>query len=145
MSELRIRLAERPAEFPVVYKIRYRVFQVEQGIDPSLEFDDQEDASEHVLAYLDGKPVGTARFRLLDAQTAKVERMAVLSEARGLGIGRKLMEKVLELLAVAQVSVVLLHAQVPVKGFYEKMGFMPEGEEFEEAGISHVKMRKLLK
>lgn len=144
MSSLTIKLAERPAEFPVVYKIRYRVFQVEQGVDPDLEFDNQEDASEHLLAYLDGKPVATARFRLLDAQTAKVERMAVLPEARGLGIGRELMAKALEILTAAHVSQVLIHAQVQVQGFYEKMGFAPEGDVFEEAGISHVNMRKLL-
>ena len=141
---LMIKVAELPAELPQVFKIRYKVFQIEQGVDPSLEFDDKEDQSEHLLAYLGGKAIGTARIRLLDAQTAKVERVAVLPEARGLGIGKKLMEAALERLQGTPVSEVQVHAQVQVRDFYQKLGFEVQGDVFEEAEILHVKMRKRL-
>ncbi|MGA7936715.1 MAG: GNAT family N-acetyltransferase [Kovacikia sp.] len=128
-----------------VYKIRYRVFQIEQGVAPELEFDDQEEESQHLLAYWQGAPVGTARIRMLEPTTAKVERVAVLEEARGLGIGKKIMEKAIELLETANVSMVQINAQELVKNFYQKLGFEPEGAVFEEAGIPHVKMRKRLR
>jgi predicted GNAT family N-acyltransferase len=145
MSDLLIRVADRPDDFPLVYKIRYRVFQVEQGVDPELEFDQYEDQAEHLLAYLDGKVVGTARIRLLDAQTGKVERVAVLPEARGQGIGRKLMEKAMQILIARNVPEVQIHAQEKVRDFYQRLGFVPQGAVFEEAGIPHIKMKKLLR
>jgi len=35
---------------------------------------------------------------------------------------------------------VRLHAQRTAEGFYERLGFVPRGEPFEEAGIVHVEM-----
>jgi predicted GNAT family N-acyltransferase len=35
----------------------------------------------------------------------------------------------------------LVSAQIGAVGFYQKMGFEPTGEEFEEAGILHVNMK----
>lgn len=145
MNNLLIKLAELPADLPQVFEIRTLVFQMEQGVGAELEFDGKDEQSQHLLAYLDGNPVGTARIRLLDSKTAKVERVAVLSEVRGLGIGKKIMEKALETLASANIAEVQIHAQEPVKDFYIRLGFVPEGEVFEEAGIPHVKMKKLLK
>lgn len=145
MDNLVLKIAELPAELPQIFQVRYLVFQVEQGVDPSLEFDGADDSATHILAYLEEKPVGTARMRFLDAQTAKVERVAVLQAARGLGIGKKIMETAIDFLAQAGVSEVRIHAQEHVRVFYENMGFQPEGEIFEEAGIPHVKMRKLLR
>jgi predicted GNAT family N-acyltransferase len=39
---------------------------------------------------------------------------------------------------------VVLHAQLSAKGFYDRLGYAPEGEVFEEAGIPHLVMRKHL-
>src|SRR5207342_708000 len=39
---------------------------------------------------------------------------------------------------------VSLHAQVSAEGFYQKFGFEPVGERFEEAGIEHQAMRLAL-
>ena len=37
---------------------------------------------------------------------------------------------------------IVLHAQVAVAGFYRRLGYVEEGDLFEEAGIPHVAMRK---
>jgi predicted GNAT family N-acyltransferase len=120
------------------------VFQIEQGVDPTLEFDRKDDAAQHLLAYRNQKPVATARVRFLDAQTAKVERVAVLSQERGKGIGRIVMNYILTWLGETQVTQVWINAQEPVRVFYEKLGFESDGDIFEEAGIPHIRMRKLL-
>lgn len=124
--------------------VRNQVFQIEQRVEPELEFDGKDETAEHLLAYLDNQPVGTARIRYLDYQRAKIERLAVLTTARGQGIGKKLMEKALEVAAQKEVKEVVIHAQDYVKGLYQQLGFEQEGERFEEAGILHVKMRKRL-
>lgn len=144
MNKLLIKVAEAPAELPQVYRVRYLVFQIEQGVDPTLEFDGYDNQAQHILAYIGEKPIGTARIRSLNDRTAKVERVAVLQEFRGLGIGKKIMEKALEFLHQARMAEVLIHAQETVREFYLGMGFVPEGEPFDEAGIRHIKMRKRL-
>ena len=144
MSNLIIKKAELPQEFPSIQEIRRLVFQLEQGVSPALEFDGQDEVAEHLLAYLDDQPVGTARVRYLDQTTAKIERLAVLSTARGQGIGKKLMETALEMANHKNIKDVVIHAQEYIKGLHQQLGFVQEGERFAEAGIPHVKMRKKL-
>lgn len=122
--------------------IRRDVFEVEQGVDPALEFDGLDHTAQHLVAYLDHQPVGTARIRELSKHIAKVERLAVLPSSRRQGIGIKLMEKALEVIVQSHKQQVMIHAQEYVQGLYFKLGFEPVGEPFEEAGISHVKMIK---
>lgn len=145
MSNLIIKTAELPQEIPAIQAIRRLVFQVEQGVEPVLDEDGQDETSEQLIAYLDNQPVGTARIRYLDNKTAKIERLAVLSIARGQGIGKKLMEKALDIVAKRNIKEVLIHAQEYIKGFHQQLGFEQEGEIFDEAGIAHVKMRKKLR
>ena len=124
--------------------IRHLVFQVEQKVDPILDFDGLDAKSQHILAYVNEQPIGTTRLRYLDEQTVKIERLAVLSEFRGQGIGHKVMEAALNFLTQSQVKTVQLHAQLYIKDFYLKLGFVQVGAIFKEAEILHVKMQKHL-
>ncbi|MEH2010375.1 GNAT family N-acetyltransferase [Nostoc sp.] len=142
MSNLVIKVADLPKEFPAIQAIRISVFQQEQGVDPALEFDGKDDISDHLIAYLDGEAVGTSRIRYLDEKTAKIERLAVLSTARGQGIGKKIMVEALQVIASKNIPEVVIHAQEYVKSLYQKLDFVEEGEIFQEAGIAHVIMRK---
>ncbi|NVK49669.1 MAG: GNAT family N-acetyltransferase, partial [Cyclobacteriaceae bacterium] len=45
------------------FKIRTEVFVKEQKVDPDAEYDEYEESSTHFLASLNGKAVGTARWR----------------------------------------------------------------------------------
>lgn len=144
MRDVVIKVVESPEEFAAIQQIRISVFQDEQGVDSTLEFDGKDDISQHLIAYLDEQAVGTARIRCLDEHTVKIERLAVLSVARGNGIGNKIMQKALLVIASQNISEVVVHAQAYIKGLYEKLGFIAVGEVFEEAGIPHVEMRKRL-
>jgi predicted GNAT family N-acyltransferase len=142
MSDVIIRVAKIPEEFPAIAAIRKTVFQEEQGVDTALEFDGKDDICEHLIAYLDGQAVGTARIRYLHDKTVKIERLAVLSLARGQGIGQKIMEQALEFIAKENITEVIVHAQVYIKCLYQKLGFIEVGEMFAEAGIPHIEMKK---
>jgi predicted GNAT family N-acyltransferase len=129
----------------VIQTIRREVFQREQGVSEELEFDGLDDSAEHLLAYRDGVPVGTARIRRLNEKIVKIERLAVLSSARGLGIGRQLMEEAIAVArGYADAEEIVINAQEYVTRLYEKLGFEVVGDRFEEAGIPHVKMKKIL-
>ncbi|OJJ25043.1 GNAT family N-acetyltransferase [Roseofilum reptotaenium AO1-A] len=125
-----------------IASIRIEVFQNEQGVDPTLEFDGLDEHADHLLAYMESVPVGTARVRQLNPETGKIERLAVLARFRGQGIGRKLILKALELAQSYGVQEVIINAQVYVQPLYEQFGFIPEGEEFLDAQMPHIKMRK---
>jgi predicted GNAT family N-acyltransferase len=145
MNQITLRIVNYTDNSSEIKAIRTQVFQIEQGVDPEIEFDGKDETAEHLLAYLDNQPVGTARIRYLSPKTAKIERLAVLSTARGLGIGKELMEKAVEIAAQNDVEEVVIHAQDYVKRLHQKIGFEQVGESFDEAGIAHVKMLKRLK
>lgn len=145
MSQIIIKNFVYPEEFLEMEAIRRSVFQEEQGVAPELEFDGLDQTSIHLLAYLNERAVGTARIRYLNEQVAKIERLAVLSTARGLGIGYKLMQEAIEIAKQNHIQEVIIHAQEYVKSLYEKLEFQQIGEVFEEADIRHIKMIKQLK
>ncbi|WP_026950940.1 GNAT family N-acetyltransferase [Algoriphagus mannitolivorans] len=124
------------------FKIRETVFVVEQGVDSRDEYDGFEESSFHFLAKLNGKAVGTARWRFTD-KGIKLERFAVLKEARGKGVGQALVKAVLEDISSVPESkgkTKYLHAQLDAVPLYSKFGFEKVGEMFEECNIKHFKM-----
>ena len=127
-----------------IKKIRTLVFQQEQGVSAELEFDGLDAIATHFLAYVEGLAVGTARIKEIDADTAKIERLAVLSEYRKQGVGKRLMESALSTIARQNKSIAIVHAQAYIAQLYQQLGFSIVGDEFTEAGIPHVKMIKHL-
>ena len=144
MEKLALAVVSYQAAQEAIQAIRHLVFQAEQGVDPALDFDGRDPETMHILALVNDQPVGTARVRNLSDRTVKIERLAVLKEFRGQGIGRKMMEFVLEVLQQRQIQTVQLHAQLQAKALYDKLGFVAIGDVFVEAGISHIKMQKQL-
>ncbi|MGH6887105.1 MAG: GNAT family N-acetyltransferase [Geminicoccales bacterium] len=131
-----------PEQLGHALAIRRAVFVAEQGVSEALEFDGRDSEAEHLLALLDGEPVGTLRLRLLDnGRIARIERVAVLAQARGRRTGQALMRSALERAIALDAREARLHAQTYVTAFYQALGFVPFGEEFEEDGIPHVAMR----
>ena len=135
--------ADTDARYEDALSVRYAVFVDEQGVPEDLEVDEHEDDATHFVAYDDGEPVGAARLREYDDGVGKVERVAVHEARRGEGWGAALMDE-LENVASERYDELYLHAQLPAAGFYDDRGYVREGEQFEEAGIPHVAMRKRL-
>lgn len=120
--------------------IRNSVFVDEQKIDKNLEFDGSDtNAFCHLAVYENNKPVATGRIIIENSQYL-IGRVAVLKEFRKKGYGdlviRMLIRKAYDSGAEKQ----YVHAQISAKGFYEKLGFIPYGNEFDEAGINHICM-----
>jgi predicted GNAT family N-acyltransferase len=117
--------------------IRAQVFIEEQQVPAELEYDEFDAVSLHAVAYgADGSPLGTGRL-LPDGH---VGRMAVHRHARGLGVGGAILDALVAQGLAQGHRVLLLHAQLQARKFYETRGFAAEGETFMEAGIPHVLM-----
>jgi ElaA protein len=119
------------------HALRRAVFIDEQNVDAALELDGRDGDALHVLARLDGVPVGCARI-LIAGETAKIGRVCVLHAHRGTGIGRALMRAAVEeLRARPELRCAKLGAQTHALGFYAALGFVATGPEYLEAGIAH--------
>jgi predicted GNAT family N-acyltransferase len=125
-----------PTGLAQAWALRRRVFIEEQHVPEALEMDADDTVATHVLA-LDGNlAVGCGRMVAHD-DYVKIGRMAVLRERRGEGIGRRVLESLMELGRQRGFRRAILHAQLTAEGFYLKQGYVPRGEVFEEAGIAH--------
>ena len=140
MNLLKIETVRYQDRMATIKQIRTKVFQEEQGVSPELEFDGLDEGAIHLLAYLSNKPIGTARIREIDAVTDKIERLAVLPEARKQSVGRRLMERALAIISQRNKTSAIVHAQEYIARLYQKLGFEAVGGKFDEAGIAHVKM-----
>lgn len=141
MSVPVIGIAGDEAERAVCYAIRTAVFVDEQGVPLDEELDAHDAEATHLVARIDGRPVGTLRWRVVPPDTAKIERVAVLRDKRGAGLGRMLIEAALQQAAAAGIHSAVLNAQTVAVDFYRHLGFTIAGEPFDEAGIPHVRMQ----
>jgi predicted GNAT family N-acyltransferase len=90
--------------------------------------------------------LGTVRlYRIPNSSIGKLGRLAVDLSARGLGLGRKLVEALEQHAKTIGMTSIECHAQVVKRSFYEKLGYHVMDETvFVEDGVEHVKMGKLL-
>jgi predicted GNAT family N-acyltransferase len=128
---------------PAVFAVRHQVFVDEQAVPPELERDVFDALAIHLVALSGDDVIGTLRM-VVSGDSAKIGRMAVLAAHRNSGIGSRLMERATEIARTMNVREITLHAQLSAKAFYARLGYRAEGEEFEEAGIAHLTMRKAL-
>jgi predicted GNAT family N-acyltransferase len=122
----------------IAFEIRRKVFVVEQQVDEREEYDEFEPTSIHYLVFVNEIPVGTARWRITE-NGIKLERFAVLKEYRNAKAGSAVLRKVLEDVKPLGKKI-YLNAQVPAMKFYEREGFVSEGDMFLECNIKHFKM-----
>lgn len=135
-------------ELQQCFQIRKEVFVYEQGVAEDLEWDDKDqtpNSCHHMLLIKDNIPIGTARWYGYDSSTAKLQRVAVLKEYRGIGAGKELILGMEEDARQKGYTFSMLDAQCQAEEFYQKLGYeVISDEPFYDAGILHVRMRKSL-
>lgn len=139
-----VRLALTARDIDQCLRLRWTVFVEEQGVRPSDEQDahDRVDAV-HALASLKGVPCAAGRVIFTAENVAKIQRMAVVDDVRGKGVGRALL-RFLEAEARRRGAKKLtLWAQLRAEAFYAKAGYTAIGPPFDDGtGIPHVAMEK---
>ncbi|MFH8475204.1 GNAT family N-acetyltransferase [Streptomyces sp. NPDC018000] len=136
------------------FQLRKEVFVGEQNVPEELEYDAYDTDAVHVIAVAaDGSALGTGRLLHGPDAAAKtggdltvgsLGRLAVIKEARGLGVGVALVRAIEDAARELGLAAVDLHAQTHALGFYERLGYVAYGPEIPEAGISHRAMRRAL-
>ena len=125
--------------------VRDSVFVQEQGIAAEMVWDTHDQTALHVVAYNGlGQPVASGRLLQAGEGIGKLGRMAVTQVLRGSGLGHALLKALTHAARQRGNTTLQLHAQRSAEGFYQRAGFVPEGEAFTEVDIAHIKMLKHL-
>ncbi|WP_151715120.1 GNAT family N-acetyltransferase [Acinetobacter sp. TUM15071] len=117
--------------------IRTLVFILEQGIAEADEWDEQDAISQHFVIYDQDQPIATARL----LQNNSVGRVAVLKAYRGQGLGQMIMLDIIAFAKQQERAFLHLSSQVHAMSFYQQLGFVVQGDEYDECGIPHIEMR----
>jgi len=134
-----------PEDVLGAFALRERVFYGEQGVPREEDVDGHDEHALHLVALApdDREVIGTLRL-LLDADRAKIGRVAVQREWRRRGIALRMLGLALGVARERGCVQVRLAAQLEAVALYEHAGFAVESEPFEEAGIQHVWMGQRL-
>jgi len=139
-----VRLITEAGDVETAYAIRREVFVAEQAVPAELERDEDDATAHHVLAYVDGRPVGAGRLVVEDGGVAHLGRLAVLASARGRGVGAALVRGLEQVARGRGLAESVLASQTHAVRFYERLGYVAYGAEFDDAGIPHRWMRRRL-
>ena len=139
-ESMTIEIARWPQDSAIIKDIRRKVFVIEQGVEPEIEWDGKDHTCTHIIARLAGEPVGTGRVQ----PNGHIGRLAVLASQRGKSLGKLILQQLIQVSQQQGHSAVFLNSQVQAVGFYEHFGFIVEGKVFMVAGIPHQRMEMKL-
>jgi ElaA protein len=126
-------------------EVRYACLYGQWGLPRELVEDTDGRAYVHVIAEEDGAVVGYGRIHL-EGGDSQIYQVCVTDEMRGRGVATALVEELVEHARQEGRDEVHLDAREHVIGFYEKLGFVGEGELFlsQRTGTPHLVMRRSL-
>ena len=132
------------AQYQQMVKLRDDILRKPLGL--SFTKEELEKEKEHLLigAYEDDKMLACCMLVEENQKTVRLRQMAVLNDLQGKGIGKALMIFAENLARDRGYKKITMHARKNAIGFYEKMGYVRVGNEFEEITIPHYLMEKEL-
>ena len=131
---------EKIDEFIDAIRIRVDVFIKEQKCKPGWEPDQDDKKSKHFIAITGGNIVATARVRETGSREYKIERMATKKEHRKKGIGKGLVDYIINQIKKQNPKRIWMQSQVRSRKFYEKCQFKAVSKPYDLYGIQHIDM-----
>lgn len=99
---------------------------------------DLERSTRHLWVERDGAVVSTVRVVVDPDGTTRIGRVVTARAARGQGLAARLIKVAIECVPGPHV----MDAQSHLNGFYRRLGFVRDGEDFLEDGILHTPLRR---
>ena len=142
---LDIRFTQNNKDMLSCLDLRRTVFIEEQNVPENEEVDGDDPDCDHILLTVSDIPVGAARLKYYN-DFVKVQRVCVLKNYRGQGIGSKIINFIIRHVEKNDIrSSVRLGSQIHALEFYKRLGFIEFGEEYLDAGILHKDMEFQIK
>jgi predicted GNAT family N-acyltransferase len=131
-------------EYQQMVNLRMEILRKPLGL--SFDATELEKEKEDVLmgAFEDERLLGCCLLTRMDQHTMRLRQMAVPNSMQGKGIGRALMIFAENIARDLGYKKLCMHARKTALGFYEKLGYAANGEEFIEVTIPHYIMEKAL-
>lgn len=100
-----------------------------------------EEQSLHLVARIDNEVIGCVLFHP-EGTTGRMQQLAVSSERQARGVGTLLVQELENRLRDDGFNSLYKEVRLPVIEFFEKIGYRPEGELYQRAGLDHRRMKK---
>lgn len=124
-------------------RIRSQVFIEEQRVPEAMEWDAIDSDAVHAVAYnAMNTPLGTGRGFFDRSGAYRIGRMSVIASMRGTGVGRAILDSLIDAGRARGATRVGLSAQTSVIPFYVRAGFAVQGEVYDDASIPHIEMTR---
>lgn len=123
--------------------LRVRTFVIGRGVPKEIEIDGKDPELLHFCIYEEDKLLAYLRAEDI-GNMLHIGRVCVEEKIRKKGMGRKLIEFLENYAKDNGFLAVELSAVDTAVGFYEKCGFVSEGDYYLETGVPHVYMKKEL-
>ncbi|PUZ27816.1 Acetyltransferase (GNAT) domain-containing protein [Chitinophaga costaii] len=127
--------------------LRDRVLRKPLGLSFSREYLAKEKDDILIGSFTTTQPeqlVGCCILTPVDVRTVQLRQMAVSPDYQQQGIGSEIVKYAEALATEAGYSTLMMHARATAIHFYTKLGYKTIGATFEEVGIPHVEMQKIL-
>lgn len=148
MSEIKVQRARQYWQRALVNSIRVDVCVKELGIDAATDFDKYDNNETMYVLATDGQvPAGTCRLRFAEEEgVAKIERVNVIKEYRGSGVGGKLLAEAEKWAYENGFTQIVITSREEAVSFYEKNGYtaFPE-EKYQSSVYVVIPMKKRLR
>lgn len=131
-------------EYSQMVKLRDDILRKPLGLGFSEEELESEKNNMLIGAFDDDVMLGCCMLVEENPDEVRLRQMAVLNDLQGKGIGRALMNFAENLARDRGYKTISMHARHNVTGFYEKMGYKINGDQFIEITIPHYEMKKQL-
>ena len=125
-------------------ELRYKVLLEPLGLKFLDSHRDKEINYLHIgcIDNLDSSLIGGMMLIPLSNDTIRMMQVAVSDKYQRSGVGRELVAHAEKRAIESGYKKLVMHAMLNVVGFWEKLGYVQEGEVFEEKGITFAKMVK---
>ena len=131
-------------EYRLMVKLRDDILRKPLGLGFTEEELEGEKDNMLIGAFEEDDILGCCMLVEENPKAVRLRQMAVLNDLQGKGIGRALMTFAENLARDRGYRTLSMHARKHAVGFYEKMGYVAVGDEFEEVTIPHFVMEKKL-
>lgn len=124
--------------------LRWEVTQKPKGFPPGAEEVSDEKGSFHLIAIDNKKLVGCIVCKVSSEMQGEISQLAFSQEYKGKPFGRQMLLALEEFLSKKGIGYVYVITLAENQGFYDHLGFIPEGSRFDEYGYCYQKMGKEL-
>ena len=133
------------SDYQKMVDLRYEILRKPLGLTFSDEELEKEKEDILIGAFDDEKLLACCLITREKGNTCRLRQMAVQNNMQGKGIGATMMNFAENVARDRGFRTMSMHARKSAIGFYEKLGYRVDGDEFQEVTIPHYVMLKTLR